>query len=745
MKRLFKHISFILLLLSCVGSQANPLVTHDLSVHEAQAELETIRLDVINNMLDYRSLQQSQKKLNALQKKAILCIKNNETSFKEIDLLLEQSKSSGVLSSNNQHLLFLEKEKLLLLKQLSGCGVIEYQTRNLEKKINAAMSQVDSNQMLFQKTSTEKHKTISSFFGFAVGVGTLYQLSGIEKLTQNSFLAALAIIILISLTVAHGIYIIFANVLSKNSFSKRVLPLLKRYLPVLITLCGLNFFLDWAFQTTIPKPLLALFVQLLLMFTVLYTFIRINLIALTHKKQWFTDKLRKLVIYSITLLLSIVSIGSFASEATKEHILPYTFLSIHPLFYLAVLCLSFLWVTGVGLYIIMQRRLYSSVLYWIIKAVLACCFLVTLTTAWFGYDYFAIFFIHNLILTTFVILMVWQGSYLLGEMYNKLRDTSHPISKKIYALLGGSKKKNLLEFFILRFLLNLGLVFNALLFLSQRWGIPKYYIDICLAYLTEGFDVFGISIHLVKTLRGLFVFCVILILGRIIGVAVARSHALAHRENAQNTIVTLINYVAFILGVFILFVVAGGSLSGLALIAGALSVGIGFGLKGIVADLISGLILLLSKSIRPGDHIVIDQTEGFVHKVRILTTEIKTLSKSNVMIPNAHLLRSSVTNYTYNDKLSRVICQVMLHDINDLERARQILIDVAVQHTDVINKGKNKPEVFIELKPARATLDILVTLACVIKDVDERSRVSSDINFNVLQALKKAEISLKIA
>jgi potassium-dependent mechanosensitive channel len=745
LKGLFKLISFMVLLLSFSGAQANLLTTHDLSVHETKAELEIIRLQVLNNTLDYRGLHQAQKKLQALQKKAIRCINKNETSFTEIKLLLDQSKASGILSSDNQNLKFLEKEKQLLLKQIAGCGVIEYKTRNLEKKVNAAMSQVNSNQMLFKKLPVWKHETIPSFFGFAVEVGTLYQVSGIEKLKQHSFIAALIIIILISLIIAYGLYIMFTYLLRKASFSKRILALLKRYLPLLTTLLSLNLFLDWTFQTTIPKPLLVLLVQLLLIFTVIYTFIRINLIALTHKKRWFTERLRRLVIYSITLLLFIVSIGSFASEATKEHILPYTFLNIHPLFYLGVLCLSFLWVIGVGLYIATQRHLYSPAFYWTIKTIAACCFLIIFTASWFDYDYFAIFFIHNLILTTFVLLMVWQGSYLLGKIYHTLHDISHPISKKIHTLLGGSKKKNLIEFFILRVLLTAGLIFRALLFLSLRWGMPRYYIDILITYLTEGFNVLGVSIHVVKTLRGLFVFCVIVMLGRLIGATVARSHSFAHRENAQNTIVTLINYVAFILGMFVLFVVAGGSLGGLALIAGALSVGIGFGLKGIAADLISGLILLLSKSIRPGDHIVIDQTEGFVQKIRILSTEVKTLSKSNVMIPNALFLGTSVTNYTYKDKLSRVTCQVMLKDINDLERARNILIEVALQHADVIKKDKNKPEVLIELKPARATLDVLLTLWCVIKDVDERYRVSSDINFDVLQAFKAAKIELKIA
>lgn len=745
MKKLFQRIGFILLLLFFFGAHANPLSTRDLSVSEAKSELEVIRLEVLKNILDYRGLHLAQKKINRLQNEAIACINKNEISFKEVKLLLDQSLAAGSPSSSNKNFHFLEKEKDLLLKQIAGCGVIEYQARNLEKEVNAAMSQVKSNQMLFQKTPVWKHKTIPSFFGFAIEVGTLYQVSGIDKLKQHSFIAAFIIIILISLIAAYGLYIMFTHLLHKAAFSKRMLPVLRRFLPLLTTLFSLNLFLEWAFQTTIPKPLLALFVQLSLFFTVLYTFIRINLVALTYKKRWFTEKLRRQVICSITLLLTIVSIGSFASEATKEHILPYTFITIHPLIYLGVLCLSFLWVIGTALYIATQRQLYSPAFYWVIKTFIACCFLVTITMAWFDYDYFAIFFTHNLILTTFVILMVWQGSYLLGMIYHTLHNTSHPISKKIHTLLGGSRKKNLIEFFILRVLLNISLVFNSLVFLSSCWGMPQYYIDILKTYLTDGVNIFGMSIHVVQTLRGLFVFCVIVIIGRIIGAAVARSHSFAHRENAQNTIVTLINYVAFVLGVFVLFVVAGGSLSGLALIAGALSVGIGFGLKGIAADLISGLILLLSKSIRPGDHIVIDQTEGFVQKIRILTTEVKTLSKSNVMIPNAHFLTTSVTNYTYKDKLSRVICQVMLNDINDLEKARKVLIETALQHTEVVKKGKNKPEVMIELKPARATLDILLTLWCVIKDVDERYRVSSEINFDVLQAFKQAEIPLKIA
>ena len=137
----------------------------------------------------------------------------------------------------------------------------------------------------------------------------------------------------------------------------------------------------------------------------------------------------------------------------------------------------------------------------------------------------------------------------------------------------------------------------------------------------------------------------------ICGPSVARS--------VRNSIITVAGYVGVIISGAVAFSYLGLSLDKLAIVAGALSVGIGFGLQSIVNNFVSGLILLWERPIRVGDLMVVGDNEGYVRRINVRATEIETFDRSTVIVPNSNLISGVVKNRVRSDRIVRVIDEAL--------------------------------------------------------------------------------------
>jgi potassium efflux system protein len=182
---------------------------------------------------------------------------------------------------------------------------------------------------------------------------------------------------------------------------------------------------------------------------------------------------------------------------------------------------------------------------------------------------------------------------------------------------------------------------------------------------------------------------------------------------------------------------AGIDLSNLALIAGALSLGIGFGLQNVVSNFVSGLILLAERPFKVGDWVVAGAVSGTVKKISVRATEIETFQRQTVIMPNSELINAAVGNWTHRNKLGRVEIKVNIAYGSDVRKAHDIMLEIARSHPLVL---KN-PEPFVSFAnfgPAALEFEIRIFLSDVLNGL----RVQNDIRFAVVDAFAAAEIEM---
>ena len=198
----------------------------------------------------------------------------------------------------------------------------------------------------------------------------------------------------------------------------------------------------------------------------------------------------------------------------------------------------------------------------------------------------------------------------------------------------------------------------------------------------------------------------------------------------RNSISTVSGYCGFLIALAVSFSYLGLSLEKLTIVAGALSVGIGFGLQSIVNNFVSGLLLLWERPIRVGDQVLIGDSEGIVKRISVRSTEIQTFDRSAVIVPNSNLISGIVKNRVRGDRAGRVTITVNVLRNQDPVRAAELMVQCAAALPEVL-KDPAPRVVFRKIGDPFLEFELIA----MIVDVSLSLKVQNDLNFAVFKTL----------
>ncbi|MBW2281429.1 MAG: mechanosensitive ion channel, partial [Deltaproteobacteria bacterium] len=196
-------------------------------------------------------------------------------------------------------------------------------------------------------------------------------------------------------------------------------------------------------------------------------------------------------------------------------------------------------------------------------------------------------------------------------------------------------------------------------------------------------------------------------------------------------------YVMLMVGFFAAVAAAGMDLSRFAILAGALGVGIGFGLQNVVNNFVSGLILLFERPIKTGDTIEVGLLLGEVKRIGIRASTVRTWQGAEVIVPNGDLISGQVTNWTLSDHNRRIDVDVGVKYGTDPERVLQLLLDVAAAEDRILEMPA--PSALFR-GFGDSSLDF--RLRAWTSRSEEWVRIHSDLNVAVNRALAEAGIEI---
>ena len=288
-------------------------------------------------------------------------------------------------------------------------------------------------------------------------------------------------------------------------------------------------------------------------------------------------------------------------------------------------------------------------------------------------------------------------------------------------------------------LLNIALALAAVPLFLITWG---YTLSESLSWVRAavlGFQVGDFRISVARIMLAALLFLALVfatrLLQRWLDKDVFRSPRID--QGIANSVRTAVGYAGFILAALVAVSYGGIDITNFAIVAGALSVGIGLGLQSIVNNFVSGLILLVERPIKVGDRVSVNGLEGFVRRISVRSTEIETAEKASLIVPNSALVTSTVTNYTHRNSLGAATVRVTVSSKSDPEQVRRMLERV----------GKDCPMLLPHPAPSVALENLGMngfefSVGGVTPDVTKLAAVQSDLRFRVIKALREAGIEM---
>lgn len=289
--------------------------------------------------------------------------------------------------------------------------------------------------------------------------------------------------------------------------------------------------------------------------------------------------------------------------------------------------------------------------------------------------------------------------------------------------------------------LKLAVLVLAVPFIMLQWGYTWPDIEEWYRQLFFGFHIGNTQVTFGALLASTIVFAVGYAAARLfqgwLDIQVLQPAGIS--GGVRHSIRTGVGYLGILIAALAAFSYAGFSLSSLAIVAGAFSIGIGFGLQNVVNNFVSGLILLVERPVRVGDLVVVGGEEGYVRRISVRSTEVETYDRAHVLIPNSSFISEKVTNWTLRNRTGRIAVAVGAAYECDPAQVKDVLLQVARQNPEVLRA----PEPIVEITGFGASsINFALYVFVEIDEITKMMRVRTDLSIAIYNAFAKAGIAI---
>ncbi len=365
--------------------------------------------------------------------------------------------------------------------------------------------------------------------------------------------------------------------------------------------------------------------------------------------------------------------------------------------------------------------------------------IIIIVTTLTGYVALGRFISKQVILVGGTALALMVAHLAIRRIASALIDGERPVGRILEARLGLDHERTGYVTRSIVFMLELVLLVAALPFLLMSWGYSQEDILDWLKLAIFGFEIGQFRISLARILVAVLFFLGLLFVTRVIQrwLDTAVLGPARVDRSISHSVLTGVGYAGVALATILALSYAGLDFTHLAIVAGALSVGIGFGLQAIFNNLVSGIILLVERPIKVGDWIVVNGQEGYVRRINVRATEIETFDRASLIIPNSVLITGAVTNFTHRNAIGRVMFHVGVSYDSDPERVLEILNRVVGETPGLLKQ----PAPFVRFDNFGDSA-LIFLVGAFVPDVNQRGTAASNLRIAIAKAFREEGIEI---